>query len=90
VARAVEPDLIPNEVGCVLPEPTEPFVERQPPLFLCESELIHAKRDMLGFRTPVKILEIHDFSLLEDSSEWQLLGLIWLVRRRQPPWAGEP
>jgi hypothetical protein len=52
-----------------VPEPVEPFIERQPPLFLRAAKLIHAKRDMLGFHALIKILEIHDFSLLEDSSD---------------------
>jgi hypothetical protein len=68
-AWAMYPDLIPNEVGCVVPEPVEPFIEGQLPLFLHASELIHSKCDTLGFRALVKILEIHDFSPLEDSSD---------------------
>jgi hypothetical protein len=47
----------------------EPFIERQPPLFLHASKLIHAKRDMLGFWAIVKILDIHNFSPLDDSSD---------------------
>jgi hypothetical protein len=66
---AIHPDFIPNEVGCVVHEPVEPFVEGQPPLFIRASELIHAKRDVSGFRALVRILEIHDFSPLKDSSD---------------------
>jgi hypothetical protein len=69
VAWVVHPDLIPNEVGCVVPEPQEPFVDRQPPLFLRASEIIHSKRDTLGFHALVKILEVHDFSPQAGSSD---------------------
>jgi hypothetical protein len=40
-------DLIPVEVGGILPEPEEPFVEEESPLFLRGSEIIHAKKDTL-------------------------------------------
>jgi hypothetical protein len=43
VAWSMHPDLIPVEVGCIVPEPTVPLVVTQPPLFLRESELIHSK-----------------------------------------------
>jgi hypothetical protein len=33
VAWAIHPNLIPIEVGCVSPEPEEPFMERAPPAF---------------------------------------------------------
>jgi hypothetical protein len=48
-AWAIHPDLIPNEVGCAVPEPIESFIEWQPPVFLQASELIHSKRVSLGF-----------------------------------------
>jgi hypothetical protein len=48
-----------------VPEP----VERKPPLFLWAYELIHSKRDTLGFWALIKILEIHDFYPAEDSSD---------------------
>jgi hypothetical protein len=38
-------------------------------MFLHASELVHAKRDSLGFCALVTILEIHDFSPLEDLSD---------------------
>jgi hypothetical protein len=47
MAWAVHSDLIPVEVGGVLPEPEEPFIEGEPPLFLQASEIIHSKRDTL-------------------------------------------
>jgi hypothetical protein len=56
-------------VGCVGPEPIEPFVEGQPLLFIHASELIHSKHDMLGFHALVRILEIQNFPPLEDSSD---------------------
>jgi hypothetical protein len=65
----VHPDLALVEVGCIIPEPQEPFMERQPPLFLRSSEIIHSKRDRLGFRVFIKIIEIHDFSPTEDSGD---------------------
>jgi hypothetical protein len=47
-AWAVHPELISEEVGCVVPEPEEPFMERVPPLFLSSSEIVHSpKRDTL-------------------------------------------
>jgi hypothetical protein len=52
-----------------VPEPVDPFVEGQPLLFLCASELIHAKCDTLSLCALIKILEIHDFSPLDDSSD---------------------
>jgi hypothetical protein len=68
-AWAIHPDLIPNKVVCAMREPVKPFIEGQPLLFIRASELIHAKRDTLGFCALVKILEIHDFSPLADSSD---------------------
>jgi hypothetical protein len=52
-----------------MPEPMEPFVEWQPPLFLQASEIIHDKRESVGFWALVKIIEIHDFTSCEDSSD---------------------
>jgi hypothetical protein len=43
VAWVVHLILIPVEVGGILPEPEEPFMEGEPPLFLQASEIIHAK-----------------------------------------------
>jgi hypothetical protein len=34
VGWALHPEDIPAEVGCAIPKPVEPFVERVPPLFL--------------------------------------------------------
>jgi hypothetical protein len=34
IVWARNPDLIPSEVTCSIPEPVEPFVEAAPPLFL--------------------------------------------------------
>jgi hypothetical protein len=52
-----------------MPEPMESFVEWQPPLFLRASEIIHDKRESVGFWALVKIIEIHDFTPCEDSSD---------------------
>jgi hypothetical protein len=43
VAWTVHPELIPVEVGGVLLESEEPFVEGEPPLFLRASEIIHSR-----------------------------------------------
>jgi hypothetical protein len=59
-AWVIHSDFILNEVGCVGPEPIEPFIKGQPLLFIHASELIHAKR---------RILEIRNFPPLEDSSD---------------------
>jgi hypothetical protein len=69
-AWAVHPELISEEVGCVVPEPEEPFTERVPPLFLSSSYIVHSpKRDTLQFRAVLWLLEVHDFSPpVSDSS----------------------
>jgi hypothetical protein len=67
VAWAIRPDLIPNEVGCIFLESEEPSVVRQPPLFLCASELVHSKKDTLQHRAFIQVLEVHDFTTPEDS-----------------------
>jgi hypothetical protein len=69
VAWAIHPDLIPNEVGFAIPEPEEPFQEGVPPLFLHALELIHSKLDSLQYRAIIHVLEVHDFSLLDDSDD---------------------
>jgi hypothetical protein len=46
-AWAVHRELISEEVGCVVPKPEEPFIERVPPLFLSSSEIVHSKRGTL-------------------------------------------
>jgi hypothetical protein len=69
IAWAVHPDLILVEVGCIIPEPEEPFVECEPPLFLSASELIHSKQDTLQFRAFIQIVEIHDFNRSDSSSD---------------------
>jgi hypothetical protein len=63
VVWAIHPDLIPREVGCVISEPVEPFVEHQSPLFLCASKIIHYSCDTRQFCAFVKVLEVHDFTL---------------------------
>jgi hypothetical protein len=67
-AWSLHPDLIPIEVGCVVPEPEEPSVVGQPPLFLRASEIIHDKQNTLQFRAFVKVIEVHDFTPSSDSS----------------------
>jgi hypothetical protein len=47
VAWYKHPDLIPNEVVCIFPEPTLPSVVGEPRLFLQASETIHSKCDTL-------------------------------------------
>jgi hypothetical protein len=37
------------KVGYVIQELEEPFIEREPPMFLSASEIIHSKKDMLQF-----------------------------------------
>jgi hypothetical protein len=65
----LHPDLIPSEVGCVVPEPEEPSEVGQPPLFLGASEIIHDKQNTLQFRASVEVIEIHDYSPHSDSSD---------------------
>jgi hypothetical protein len=61
-AWMIHPDLILVEVECIIPEPQEPFVERQLHLFLRSLKIVHSERDMLNFQVFIKIIEIHDFS----------------------------
>jgi hypothetical protein len=58
VAWARHPDLIPNEVGCSVPEPVEPFVEVALPLFLRLLEIIHSFCVLLHFWAFIRILEV--------------------------------
>jgi hypothetical protein len=67
MAWAIHPDLILNEVGFMIPKPKEPFQEGVPPLFLRASEIIHSKSNTLQYRAFVHVLEVHDFTLLDDS-----------------------
>jgi hypothetical protein len=69
VAWCLHPDLIPTEVGCVIPEPEVPSVEREPPLFLLASEIIHSKKDALQFHAFIHTIEIHDFTSLNSSDD---------------------
>jgi hypothetical protein len=62
VAWARHPDLIPTEVGCSIPEPVEPFIERESLLFLRASEVIHSMCNLLHFRAYIRVLETHDFT----------------------------
>jgi hypothetical protein len=62
-------DLIPNEVGGIILELVEPFIEHAPPLFINASEVIHSKCDMLQFCIFVRVLEVHDYSITEDSDD---------------------
>jgi hypothetical protein len=68
-AWAVHPNLIPIEDGGVILEPEEPSVVGEPPLFLWEYEIIYSKNDTLRFRAFIRVLEVHDFSLPEDSAD---------------------
>jgi hypothetical protein len=68
-AWARHPDLIPNEVGGIVPEPVKPFMERAPSLFLKDSELIHSKCDTLQFRVLIRVIEAHDYSIPVDSDD---------------------
>jgi hypothetical protein len=45
VAWATHPDLIPNDVGCIVPELEELLVVL-PPLFIGEEEIIHSNQDV--------------------------------------------
>jgi hypothetical protein len=66
---AKHPDFIPNGVGGIVLGPTEPFVEREPPLFLRSSELIHSSCDTLQFRVFNCVLKVHDYTITEDSDD---------------------
>jgi hypothetical protein len=68
-AWARHSDLIPNEIGGIVPEPVEPFVERAPPLFISTSEVVHSRCDMLQFHIFIRVLEVHDYSIVEGSDD---------------------
>jgi hypothetical protein len=61
VTWAIQPDLIPNEVGYIIPKPEEPSIVSEPPLFLYASEIIHPKKDTLQFQAFIQVLEMHDY-----------------------------
>jgi hypothetical protein len=44
-------------------------VEHEPPLSLLALEIIHSKLDTLQFRVFIKVLEVHDFSIPDDSGD---------------------
>jgi hypothetical protein len=69
VTWTMHPDLILTEVGCVVPEPEEPSMAGHRPRFLRPSEIIHSKQDMLQFPVFIKVLEVHDFTLPNHSSD---------------------
>jgi hypothetical protein len=69
VTWAFDPSLIPQEVGCIVPEPEGPSMVGVRPLFLRASEIIHSRQDTLQFRAFIHILEIHDFTPPSDSSD---------------------
>lgn len=69
VAWAVHPNLIPTKLGCIVTEPELLFVEQAPPLFLCPSEQIHSKTELLSFCIVITLLEVHDFSPLSSSDD---------------------
>lgn len=60
VAWCGDPDRIPLEVDCSIPEPKEPFIDRAPPLFLREEELIKPRRYTLRFTAIINIIEVQD------------------------------
>jgi hypothetical protein len=73
IAWSKHPDLIPVEVGCIVPEPAGPSVVGKRPLFLWGEELIHSMLDTLQFHAFMEVLEVHNFSIPsvdinEDSS----------------------
>jgi hypothetical protein len=59
VAWTRHPNLIPTEVGCVVPEPDEPSVVGH------AEEIIHSKQDALQC---CAFIEVHDFSPREEDS----------------------
>jgi hypothetical protein len=68
VAWAFHPGVIPQEIGCIVPEPEGPSKVDVSPLFLRASEIIHSRQDTLQFWAFIHILEIHDFTPPSDSS----------------------
>jgi hypothetical protein len=66
---AKHPDLIPNEVGDIISEPVQPFVEREPSLFIRSLGLIHLWCDTLQFWVFVRVLEVHDYTIPKHSSD---------------------
>jgi hypothetical protein len=66
---ARHPDLIPNEIGGIVPELVVPFIECTPPLFVSSLELVHSKCNTLKFLVFIRVLEVHDYTILEDSDD---------------------
>jgi hypothetical protein len=69
VAWSWNPDQILVEVGCVVPELGQPFVEWQLPLYLHALESLHTKCDTLQFKVFIQVLEVHDFHPLVNSDD---------------------
>jgi hypothetical protein len=69
VAWAIHPNLISVEIGCVVLEPEGESVVGVRPLFLRAEELMHSKQDTLQFWVFVHVLEVHDFTISESSSD---------------------
>jgi hypothetical protein len=69
VVWARHPDLIPTEVGCSVPEPVEPFVEAEPPLFLRAEEIIHSSSNLLHFQALIRTIEVHGLNPPESSDD---------------------
>jgi hypothetical protein len=68
VAWVLHPDLIPNEVSCVVPEPKPPSDVGQRRLFLRASKIMHTKRDTLWRCVFIKVMEVHDFNQPDGDS----------------------
>lgn len=72
VAWTYDPDRVPAEVESSIPEPKETFVDRAPPLYLREEELIEPQRDTLRFTATIHIFEVQDYHPRSDSEDESL------------------
>jgi hypothetical protein len=62
-------DRISNEVGGIVLGLVEPFIDHAPLVFISSSELVCSKCDTLQFRVFIRVLEVHDYTILEDSTD---------------------
>lgn len=73
VAWCIDPNLIPNAVECTIPEPVEPFIEREPLLYLTREEIIESRRETLQFTAIIHVTMVEDFHPRSDSED-EFLG----------------
>jgi hypothetical protein len=83
---ARHPDRIPNGVGGIVLGLVEPCINHTPLVFISSSELVCSKCDTLQFRVFIRVLEVHDYTILaKDLLLWR-----WHARSIGKPWFFSP